>query len=257
MFKAVGSKKRAAEEKHTVRISMFGPLRIENESGFVEENRHRQVEYWLLLKYLLVRPGVAVDEDELIRDIWATEAGQLEANSLRVRLNRLRASLAPLHLEKPREGLVNHYQWKFYINPTYDLVLDTDVFDALMGQIQETSADDPKGLELCEKALEIYRGKYFAQTPDYEWLQPHRANYRAAFEALARETLHRMIVLGNDKPLGLLCRRSALIVPEAEELHRSILRYLDDNNKELQKLRHEFQLSSVGGTGPDWLKNLK
>ena len=73
-------------EKYTVRVTLFGPLTLENHLGRAEETPGRSPQPWLLLKYLLVHRERWVPQEEL--DTALPIKGG--ANAARVRLSRLR-----------------------------------------------------------------------------------------------------------------------------------------------------------------------
>ena len=76
-------------EKYTVRVTLFGPLTLENHLGTVTESNAQP---WLLLKYLLAHRGRDIPQAEL-DEALPIKGG---ANAARVRLSRLRDLLAPL-----------------------------------------------------------------------------------------------------------------------------------------------------------------
>lgn len=78
-----------------VQAKLFGPVELSDQWGSVVERPARRPLPWLLLKYLLANPGREVSGRELDRELWPERAKGSTDNNLRVRLHRLRESLAP------------------------------------------------------------------------------------------------------------------------------------------------------------------
>ncbi len=96
-------------EKYTVRVTLFGPLTLENHLGTVTESNAQP---WLLLKYLLAHRGRDIPQAEL-DEALPIKGG---ANAARVRLSRLRDLLAPLGLDG-KSGLVQVSCGTYRMNP--------------------------------------------------------------------------------------------------------------------------------------------
>lgn len=241
-------------EENRLYVRVFGGLELENRWGRVTENLQRPSLSWLLLKYLLVNRGSAVDMVEVLDVLWP---GQEEASDalFRVRLRRLREALAPLHLDG-KKGLVQFSYGKYYLNPDIELELEEERYTALMERIRGTSLEEPEGLRLCAEALELQRGDFMGQRGEGEWLERFRAYYQREFVSLAHSTLSRTMILGDESTLPLLCRRAADIAPDEEGLNKAIISYLVEHRRELELIRHISRLSRAGKAAA-WLEDIK
>lgn len=235
-----------------VRVTLFGAVELSNRLGSTVENPSRQSLPWLLLKYLLANRGREVSLTELTGTIWPEEEG---LGAARVRLRRLRDSLAPLGLDG-KHGLILFSDGRYSLNPEYDLDVDADRFAALTARSKGLSADDPEGLKGCVDALELMRGRFMEYTDNDAWLAGYRDYYYREFCALVRETLKRMKTVGDDSALPLLCLRAAVIVPGEEAIHKEIISYLVEQRRELELVRHVARLTRADGTGAGWLSEL-
>ncbi|MBR2491659.1 MAG: hypothetical protein IKB65_09325 [Ruminiclostridium sp.] len=187
-------------EKYLVRVTLFGPLTLENHLGRAEETPGRSPQPWLLLKYLLVHRDRWVPQEEL--DTALPIKGG--ANAARVRLSRLRDLLAPLGLEG-KSGLVQAAGGAYRLNPRYTLDVGADRLTHLL-----TRGD--RG-----EALALFRGPFLAKTPG-DWAVPLRLDWQGRFLTLSRD-----ILAGEETDLlPLLARQAQAMAPEYTNLHRDI-----------------------------------
>ena len=198
-----------------IQVKLFGLVELKNQSGELVENRSRHSLPWLLLKYLLVDPLREVDLNELLDTIWpASESGD-DPNAARVRLRRLRESLAPLNLDGTK-GLVLFSDGKYSLNPIYNIKTDADEFLELIKQSQNYENNDPVGLQLCMQALELYRGQYMECTENAVWLDKYRSFYNREFAKLARSIIDRSKGIETVDKIPLLCQRTSAVLPGDE-----------------------------------------
>ena len=242
----IEQKNRETFSGYDVNIRLFGTFEVENSLGCIaEENPQKLNLAWPLLKYLLVNRGREVGVEELLGTIWPERYGPEAENAARVRLNRLRDYLKPLGLNG-RNGLVLYCKQKYALNPLYEIYTDTDRFDELMLKIRGISAEEPFGLQLCGKALELYRGPYLKYTKSGYWFDPIRESYDDEFHKLAFNTVDRILATGNDKLLSLLSRRALDMRPDDLALHKAILNCYARFDREPEGKRHTAQLMRAG-----------
>lgn len=184
-----------ATNKYLVRVTLFGPLTLENHLGTVTETNAQP---WLLLKYLLAHPGRDIPQTEL--DAALPIKGG--ANAARVRLSRLRDLLAPLGLEG-KSGLVQAAGGVYRLNPRYTIESDADRITDLLAQ--------GRG----EEALPLFRGPYLGKTPG-PWAARLRLDWQRTFLALARDLMTRPDLL------PLLTQQAQAMAPEYTSLHRDL-----------------------------------
>ena len=229
-----------------VQAKLFGPVELSDQWGSVVERPARRPLPWLLLKSLLANPGREVSGRELDRELWPERAKGSTDNNLRVRLHRLRESLAPLGLDGP-EGLVLSCGGRIFLNPDIPVQTDTEQFTALLRREGALPTGDPEGLALCAQALELYRGAFLEHTAPAPWLDAYRAQYARQFRTLAWRTLRRMDAVGADGPLELLCRRAAWAAPGDSALHGELIRCLAQYQRQVELIRHVAQLKLSRG----------
>lgn len=242
--------KPAELENDEVLVRLFGELEMSNRQGSLSEKKAKpQALTWPTLKYILVNSNRDVEQEELLALEYPGKTVTARDGAMRTRLRRVRDILRPLGLESVH-GLILFSEGRYRVNPDYTLLTDEDAFNLLMRRLRKMPADAPEGISICAEALELCRGVYLGYTRDAEWLRPYQEHYRREFCRLGEETLARMRALDDDGAAGLLWRRSLVVAPEAEELHKAIIGFLMERRQETELLRYVSQLSHKGAA---WL----
>lgn len=226
-------KRSGSETEEYVHVKLFGTFEISNIHDCLIEYRSHYNITWQILKYLLTNAPKEEYWNNIVVQFWPSDTESLvDTGAARVCLHRARAILKPLHLGSAKTGLIQLSAGKCFVNPDYPLKRDTDVFKDLMVQIRQCSINDPIGLAICMKALEIYRGPFLEHMPDMPWLSEYRAFYRSEFRRLAGETLQRSKALNVRDALPVLCQRASAIIPEDQDFHEEFHRYLVEQKEE-------------------------
>jgi len=237
-----------------VNVRLFGKLEIENKWGKVNEPRANRAGSWMLLKYLLANAGREITQEELQDAILPGGAESDTDGNARVRLTRARKVLEPLHLNGAKRGLILFNFGKYSVNPEYDIYSDEACFLELKRKIKASPVGDPAGMELCIEAIELFRGPYLDDVQTRPWIDSYRRAYANEFAALGLDTLSRVEALGDARAVPLLCRRAVAIAPDAEELHKALVKYLVEQKEEVELLRY---ISQLARTGVEWVSKLR
>ena len=237
-----------------IHVRLFGPLELENRWGHVIENRARSSVCWLLLKYLLTDPTRPVTTEEAREMLWPCDADIDHDGAARVRLRRLRNALTPLQLGGT-SGLVLYGGGEYLLNTVYKLHTDETRFREISEKLRR-GVEESEGLDLCREALELYRGEFMEFTEDASWLTAYRAAYHRELAFVARETLTRTARQADEELMALLCRTTATLIPEDEELHRAVINRLMEERKEVQLVRYAALLARAGERAA-WLNGAK
>jgi len=238
-----------------VTVRMFGLVEIENLFGKVGEKAIQATPSlsWLLMKYLLVNRGREVSQVELLENLWPDKPHINADGASRVRLRRLREALRPIFLEG-KDGLVLFSDSFYTLNPNYDLHTDEEALLDLMQKIRRTPLDEPGGLELCEEALSVYRGKFMELTPLAPWLEKYRSQYAKVFSELGNSFLDRMAALDDYSFLTMLSCRAVAILPEEEALHMRIIRCLMKKMQQPEVIHHIAGLLRENNPTGGWIE---
>jgi predicted ATPase/DNA-binding SARP family transcriptional activator len=156
-----------------LRVQALGPLEIYRDGNHVEESaRSRE-----LLLYLLCYPAGRTKE-QIGAALWPDADPAKLRNNFHVTMHRLRKALGAA-------------EWIVVDGDTYALdrsrgaELDAEIFER-----EATAAIRAKNVERLEKAVELYRGDFFANGSNGEWYLEERERLRELY-AKAVDTLGR------------------------------------------------------------------
>ena len=243
--------KTVGTEDKTVRVQLFGELRLKNYLGQLSEG-NANTAHFQVLKYLLINPGKMHRYEEILKELSYNEQEEgAAATYIRVQVIRLRNELNSLGLAG-EDGLILYNGGLVYFNPNYDIQTDAGQLIRLKEQIDACPVGDPKGLDLCIDALVLYSGALLEGTNDEPWLKEHRKYYQRVFCAICRSTLQRTVLLDDDRAIPLLCARAVANVPADEQLHDEITDYLIDAGLVDEFMHYSTQLVYTGKA--DWLE---
>ncbi len=235
-----------------VLVRLFGRVELENGKGSAAEPLSRKSVPWLLMKYLLLRPDGAATLDEVMDEAWAGQEGN-NLNAAAIRLKRMREALAPLGLDGTK-GLILRRGDRLWLNPEYTVRTDAGELTAALSLLEDLPEDDPAGLELCARSLELFRGPLLEYTEEAPWVSEARELYAQRFRTLAEETLARMERTGDDSAAGLLAGRAAEVIPEDEGFHRELIRYLTGRGLQVELTRYVARLACRGDRRAEWVR---
>ena len=232
-------------QKDFVCVRLFGTFEVENHQGRFCESNFKENQSLALLQYLMAHPDRKLCLSELIENnIWyLNRLGGKMDNAVALRVRRAKAMLNPLGLSKINGGLIISENGMYHLNPNYTIWRDVDEFDRLMNQIELCALDDPDGLQLCLKALELYRGQFLERNKAVPWIMQFRSYYHQRFLSVVDSTLARMKQMQQFEALPLLCSRTASIIPEVEGFHMNLIQLLMDLKEKKLLLRHLYELA--------------
>src|SRR3954470_4337767 len=115
-----------------------------------------------VLAYLLAQAGRSVPAGELVWAVWGEDAPPTAHKSLQVRVSRLRADLG----EDGRRIMRDGAGYRLDVEPGE---LDAERFAALVEEAGRPAP--PEALPTCDRALELMRGRPYADAGDLDALQ--------------------------------------------------------------------------------------
>ena len=132
-----------------------------------------------VLRYLLTQPGRSVPRDVLLEQFWPDVDPLHARNRLQVALSCLRRNLRPV----TALAVVEHRSGLYTISPKLDLDVDVEEFDRCRRAARRAEDAGEHGAVIAgyQRAADIYRGPFLADTPYDDWTIVPREAYRIAY----------------------------------------------------------------------------
>jgi PAS domain S-box-containing protein len=138
---------------------------------------HKQLQQWPssrakeVLEFLVARRPAAVTREMLMEALWPEHSPATAANNLRTAVYNLRQTLnALLDLDTSFNSIL-FSQGDYLINPEFDLLIDTQEFEAAFNQarrLEQNGRTETARQEYCQ-AEEMYRGDYLEDELYQDW----------------------------------------------------------------------------------------
>lgn len=132
-----------------------------------------------VLRYLLTQPGRSVPRDVLLEQFWPDVDPLHARNRLQVALSCLRRNLRPV----TALAVVEHRAGTYTISPELDLDVDVEEFDRCRRAARRAEDHGQHGAVIAgyQRAADLYRGPFLADTPYDDWTIVPREAYRIAY----------------------------------------------------------------------------
>lgn len=163
-------------------INTLGHFDIFLGTDILEKGRFDGQKPLMLLKAMVVRGMTDIPKDMLVDDLWPDADAAAGDKNFKTNFHRLRRALEPEPDQTFGYAYIIQKAGIVSLNP--ELVrLDTDAFVAYAaaGTEHEKSFRFNPALDCYDKALELYRGEYFADDPYYEPAMQKRSMFRARY----------------------------------------------------------------------------
>ncbi|MCJ7493259.1 MAG: hypothetical protein MUP68_03350, partial [Deltaproteobacteria bacterium] len=158
-----------------LKISTLGRFAILKDGKPVQFSRKVQQKPLSVLKALIACGGKRVNEEEIMDGLWPEADGDMAQQSFATALHRLRQLLGNERAIQRQEGeltLDERFCW-----------VDVWAFEAILEQadVQWKKGRVGKGIELMEKATEMYKGPFLAKEMMQPWTISMRERLRSKF----------------------------------------------------------------------------
>ena len=165
-----------------LRVRVLGPVTVDVDGLERRLTARRQR---AVLACLALHPGVAMSADRLLEEVWGEDLPDTGAHTVAYQISKLRNALEP---DRVGEGtLITTTSAGYSVRIAADDV-DVHRFERLVDEARAQLIDDPAGGHgLAEEALELWRGRPFADLDDEPFVhdETHRLEQR---HLLARRT---------------------------------------------------------------------
>jgi len=165
-----------------IRIETLGTFRILSNNKVLDAKSFEGARPVQLLKAIVLHGSKDIPKEILIDDLWPDSSAKAGNKNFKINLHRLRKAMEP---DPNKEfGYSYIFQKSGLISLDPELVtLDVDEFMAFGTSAFENEKNNnfERAVELYEKAVEIYKGNYFAEEPYLEWISRKRDLFKARF----------------------------------------------------------------------------
>lgn len=171
-----------------IRIETLGQFNILCNGKVLDNKVFEGAKPILLLKAIVLHGSTDIPKEILIDNLWPKATAKAGDKNFKINLHRLRKAIEP----NPKKEFGYSYiiQKAGLISLDPELVtLDVDEFIAFGARAEETERNNQleTALEFYEKAVELYKGDYFAEEPYLEWISRKRNLFKARFVELLQK----------------------------------------------------------------------
>ena len=207
----------------TICIRMLGEFSIRAGENSVSDQDNRTKKIWTLLAYLICQRGQPVSQRKLIELLWGDEpASANPENALRITFHRARNLLNQLWPTAGRD-LIQYKDTGYLWNSGIPLELDFEEFDRLCAV---ETPDPAEKLDVCLKALELYRGDFLEKQSSDIWVIPISTHFHNLYINKALEATDLLSQQGRHREAADICRKAIAAEPYHELLHQKLIRQL-------------------------------
>jgi len=165
-------------------VQTFGAFSVWRGSQVIDNTDWKREKARQLFQLLVANRDKWLSRDQVLAMLWPDSQPDTAANNLKVVFNQLNQVLEP---ERPRGAqpfFVARRQELYRLNPAAHIIVDTDVF------MHDTSTDQLSGLQ---NAVELYHGRYFADSMIQEWLVVEEQYYHQQYLLAAEKLINKLI----------------------------------------------------------------
>jgi len=231
-----------------IQIFSLGRFAILRDGKPVQFSRKVQQKPLSVLKALIAFGGKRVNEEEIMDGLWPEADGDMAQQSFATALHRLRQLLGNERVIQRQEGeltLDERFCW-----------VDVWAFEAILEQadVQWKKGRVGKGIELMEKATEMYKGPFLAKEMMQPWTISMRERLRSKFLRNV-EKMGKYWQQGSQWERAVDCYLKGLEVDDlAEEFYQGLMNCYHELGRKTDVLavyqRYRKTLSAVPGLEP-------
>jgi DNA-binding SARP family transcriptional activator len=171
-----------------IRIETLGQFNVFIDNKVVNNKAFEGVRPMMLLKAIVLHGSRDVPKEILIDDLWPKATAKAGEKNFKINLHRLRKAIEPD--SKKEFGYAYIVQKAGLISLDLELVtLDVDEFITFGVRAMENEKNNrfETALEFYDKAVEIYKGDYFAEAPYLGWIFRKRDLFKARYIELLQK----------------------------------------------------------------------
>lgn len=230
-------------QKPIIYVNMLGGFSISIGGKTITDQNNQAKKPWSLLEYLITFRGRDIPVEELIDLFWKDEASNNPAGALKTLMFRVRKLLEPLGY--PTQELIFQNRKTYGWTKDLTTICDTDQFEDLCLQADDSSISEDERLSFCLKAFSLYKGNFLPKSEWESWVAPVHAYYHALYQKLIRNTLFLLSGRMEYSAIMDLCQKAIAIDPYEEEAHYYLIQALYQSGNQIQALEHYHHVNEM------------
>lgn len=192
---------------------------------------------WNLLEYLITYRKREIALEELIDLFWGDEDSSNPNGALKTLLFRSRKLLTPIH-DSPQD-LLMHIRGTYAWNPDVKTIVDIDQFEELCNHIFSSPSLTPyHQLELCMKAIDLYKGDFLPKSSWVSWVIPISTFYHSLYQKLIHKTIGILKDQEEYQKIIDICQKATVIEQFDEIIHYNLINSLYKTGNQQTALEH-------------------
>ena len=152
-----------------IEVKFLGEFSIKINDVCINAEMNRSKKMWQMLQYLITYRDRQVTGQELIEVLWPDEQVEKPAFALKTLSYRMRKQLEKLQVPYAKD-LIQSVDGGYVWNNEYPCEVDTNIFENVCRQAEESTLSLAEKMVLWEKAVQLYKGDYFICSGLEHWM---------------------------------------------------------------------------------------
>lgn len=211
----------------SLKVQLLGEFRCWRGQELISHEAWKTAKIRALFAMLVSERGRLFTPAELIGQLWPGTESEKVYTSLRRRISDLRRILEPRLKQGRQSYYVLQHAYRYSFNVEAQCWIDVEEFARLEreGQHQEHRAAWPLAITAYNKALQLYRGEYFAEDRYEDWAKTNRDYWRDRCLYVITRLAECYSRLGHYQEAIGACRQALQVAPHYEEGQRRLMLY--------------------------------
>lgn len=159
-------------------IQFFGEFSITTAFGILTESEITSTLAIRLIVYLLTYRTRKIPQRELANMLWQNSEVVSPIKQVKNVVHRARKILKPIF---PHDLIASDKAGNYFINPNFNIITDTDVFERLLCNDTGHSIVSADSISNLSKAVLIYKNDFLPNRIDDNWLDNQRTYYHLSY----------------------------------------------------------------------------
>ncbi len=202
-------------KEQTFYVEMFGNFTVKFGAIPVVTSESRNSKVMQLLQYLMCARNRLVPQDELIGILLGDDECENPVGTLKNLIYRLRKLLEGAGI---KQECVKYQKGAYGFCNDVPCVIDKEEFDRLTKQIREGKEPEPKILQMCLKAVDLYKGGFLPKSFSEPWVMGYSVEYQELYCEVFRKAYEIVSKTGEQDILISKLQKAVALYPYEEDL---------------------------------------